>query len=155
MAHPRRDIARLERLMASWNPTHLIVLGPLTRVIRWGLKTDRRVTCQFADSFEFNPLLRFAKFGRLAKYPQRSAHRLGLQSRNQRLQVPDEAGRGPGQGHPRDWPYQRNPAQTPPREKPPGDAATLLYVGTVQTKKGVGDAIAPWRGSAPKDDRSG
>lgn len=142
MAHPRRDIARLERLMASWNPTHLVVLGPLTRVIRWGLKTDRRVTCQFADSFEFNPLLRFAKFGRLAKLL--NDPRIGWVSNHgtNACKSLTRLGVDPGKVIPWDWPYQRNPAQTPPREKPPGDAATLLYVGTVQTKKGVGDAIA-------------
>jgi glycosyltransferase involved in cell wall biosynthesis len=142
MAHPQRDIATLEPLMASWNPTHLIVLGPLTRVIRWGLRTNRRVTCQFADSFEFNPILRFAKFGRLAKLL--NDPRIGWISNHGTNACKSliKLGVDPGKVIAWDWPYQRSPAQTPPRQKPPGDAATLLYVGTVQTKKGVGDAIA-------------
>lgn len=141
--HPSRGIAGLRRLMAAWGPTHLIVLGPLTGVIRWGLRNDLRMMCQFADSFEFSALLRFAKFGRIASLlndPRiswvsnhgtnacRSLARIGVR---------------PEKLISWDWVHHRRPEQSQPRTPPPpGEEATLLYVGSVQPKKGVGDVIA-------------
>jgi len=140
-AHPRRQAGRIKRIMADWNPTHLVVLGPLTSLIRWGVETRRRTLCQFADSFDIPPLLRLLKYGGLAPLLNgegvdwisnhginacRSLVRLGV--------APDKVLAW-------DWPYVRRPHEAPPRRLGAGPHS-LLYVGTIQPKKGVGDAIA-------------
>lgn len=140
-AHPRRERAKVERLIAEWNPTHLVVLGPLTGIIRWGLRTGRKVSCVFADSFEINPLMRYLKFGRLAHVLNNPGvgwvanHGVNACASLARIGV------APEKIIAWDYIYHRDPAETPPRTRAPGREATLLYVGSLQPKKGVGDAI--------------
>ncbi len=139
-AHPKKQAGRIKQIMADWNPTHLVVLGPLTALIRWGVATNRKVLCQFADSFDIHPLMRLLKYGRLAPLLNgpgvdwisnhgvnacRSLARIGVK--------PDKLLAW-------DWPYVRRPDQTAVRTLGAGPHS-LLYVGTIQPKKGVGDAI--------------
>ena len=139
-AHPKKQAGRIKQIMEEWNPTHLVVLGPLTALIRWGVETERRVLCQFADSFDIHPFMRLLKYGRLAPLLNgagvdwisnhgvnacRSLARIGV-THDKLLAW--------------DWPYVRRPDQTPPRVLTSGPHS-LLYVGTIQPKKGVGDAI--------------
>lgn len=140
--HPRRGIARLRRLMAEWNPTDLIVLGALTGVLHWGTRTGRRVTCQLADSFEINPLIRYLKFGRLAH--TLNDPRVGWVTNHGTNACASlvRLGVDPAKIVAWDWPHSRHPSENPPRSGFAGGEATLLYVGTVQPKKGVGDVIA-------------
>src|ERR1035437_8529601 len=48
---PVRPSRRLIRVLAGFDPTHLVVLGPWSGIIRWGLRTNRRVPGGFARSF--------------------------------------------------------------------------------------------------------
>ena len=139
-AHPKRQSAQIKRQIAAWNPTHLIVLGPLTALIRWGLDSGCRVMCQMADSFNIHPLLRFVKYGRLpALLNDSRVERVANHGANAcrslvRIGVEQDKILA------WDWPYSRRPDALPPRVGPPSDPA-MLYVGTIQRKKGVGDAI--------------
>ena len=66
-AHPDRQANEVKRLVAAWDPTHLILMGPMPALIRWGISSGRRVICTMADSFGIHPLLRVLKYRRLAK----------------------------------------------------------------------------------------
>jgi glycosyltransferase involved in cell wall biosynthesis len=140
--HPKKQFGEIRRILKEWNPTHLVVLGPLTAVIRWGIATDRRVICQFADSFDINPLVRFLRYGPLAKLLNDrrvewvSNHGVNACRSLARLGV------SPDKILAWDWSYTRRPDDTPPRNVPPAGPVNLLYVGTLQPKKGVGDAIS-------------
>lgn len=140
-AHPKKQAGRIVQIMADWKPSHLVVLGPLTALIRWGVATDRKVLCQFADSFDIHPMMRLLKYGGLASLLNgegvdwisnhgvnacRSLARIGV--RPEKLLAWD-------------WPYVRHPEETPARRLTTGPH-NLLYVGSIQPKKGVGDAIA-------------
>jgi glycosyltransferase involved in cell wall biosynthesis len=139
--HPKREAAAVLKLIADWDPTHLIVLGPLPRLIRWGVMTGRRVLCQFADSFDINPLVRLYRYGRLARLLNDarvewvSNHGVNACRSLVRLGV------DPAKVLPWDWPYQRRPDQTPPRTAIPEGETSLLFVGTLQPNKGIGDTI--------------
>ena len=140
-AHPRRDAEEIRRLMAEWDPTHLIVLGPMPAIIRWGLSSGRRMMCQFADSFEINPILRLLRYGRLARLLNDpriewvSNH--GVNACRSLIRI----GVDPAKVLAWDWPYQRRPDQTPARATVPAGEPSLFYVGTIQPNKGVGDVI--------------
>lgn len=140
-AHPRWGAKAIIAQMAEWQPTHVVVLGPLNPLIRWAVGDRRRVMCQLADSFDVDPLNRLRKYGRIAKmlnHPGvewisnhgvnacRSLVRIGV-ARDKIL--------------PWDFPHVRHPDAVSVRTldlTAPGD---LLYVGTIQPSKGVGDAI--------------
>lgn len=140
-AHPRWDFAYIRAIMADWRPTHLVVLGPLTRVIRWGLANGCRVACQMADSFEFNPAIRLLKFGRLAPLLNRSGVDLVSNHGVNACRSLARIGVEPRKLIPWDWPYSRAPGQFPARELERDGEPSLLYVGSIQAKKGVGDAV--------------
>lgn len=140
-AHPRWKFSRVAAIIEAWRPTHLVVLGALTPLIGWGARRDLRLMCQMADSFEFSPVLRFAKFGRLAAVLNRpQVEWIGNHGENACRSLV-RIGTNPDKVLPWDWPYTRNPEQVPIRGLPQRRPHQLLYVGTVQTRKGVGDAI--------------
>jgi hypothetical protein len=59
------DPAPVIRMIADYDPTHLIVHGPLNALLRDGLKRDIHLGCILADSFNMHPLDRWLRFGRL------------------------------------------------------------------------------------------
>ena len=140
-AHPRREAAAIERILAEWNPTHLVVLGPLPPLIRWGIGTGRRVMCQIADSFDVNPLLRLYRYGRLARLLNDERVEWVSNHGANACRSLVRIGVDPAKVLAWDWPYGRRPDQVPARTAPPAGEATLLYVGTIQPAKGIGDVI--------------
>jgi hypothetical protein len=61
-----RNSGRALAMMADYDPTHLIVHGPITPLLRWGLRRGIKVGCVLADSFAMHPLDCWLRFGRLA-----------------------------------------------------------------------------------------
>ena len=60
---PRPIIAAIER----FDPTHLIVHGPMVKLLRWSLGRDLPLGCLLADSFLMNPLERWWRFAGLSR----------------------------------------------------------------------------------------
>lgn len=138
-AHPRYGFRRIREIMVEWKPTDLIVLGALSDAIQWGMRNGCRVMCQMADSFEIGSIVRFLKFGRLVKTlndPRVGwVTNHGTNACGSLVRLGVDASKVIAW----DWPYSRHPEQNEIRTGPTD--ATLLYVGTVQPKKGVGDII--------------
>jgi glycosyltransferase involved in cell wall biosynthesis len=142
MAHPRRQGHIVKRMIKEWGPTHLVVLGPMANLIRWGIVNRCRVFAQFADSFDIPLFLRLRRYGFLPsllndrRVEWISNHGFNACRSLQRIGV------GPEKVLPWDFPHQRRPDQIEPRSKPAGGSQRLLYVGTIQPAKGIGDVIA-------------
>lgn len=138
-AHPRYGFRHIRKIMAEWKPTDLIVLGALSDEIQWGMLNGCRVICQMADSFEINSIVRLLKFGRLTK--TLNDPRVGWVTNHgaNACEALIRLGVDASKVIAWDWPYSRHPEQNTIKEGPAD--GTLLYVGTVQPKKGVGDII--------------
>ena len=94
-----------------------------------------------ADSFEIHPLVRVLKY-----------HRLGTLLNDRRVEWVGNHGINacrslvgmgvdPAKVIAWDYPFARRPEDLPPRELAQEDVRTMLYVGAIQPKKGIGDAI--------------
>lgn len=140
-AHPRRQGGKIRRMMAEWRPTHVVFLGPVIPLIRWTLSAGMQVACQFADSFELDPIRRFLRYTRMRSTLNdervawvsnhgwnacRSLARTGIEASKVLAW---------------DWPYGRSPDQSAVRSLPDDEPRTLLYVGAVRPDKGVGDLL--------------
>jgi glycosyltransferase involved in cell wall biosynthesis len=138
---PDLDPAAIIRRIADYDPTHLIVHGPMQGLIRWGMRQDIRVGCVFADSFARGRLYRWLRFGRLPgllndpKVSLVANH--GVNAGRALVSLGVRADRV----IPWDYPHVRTPDQWPAKTLRSGARHTLLYVGSVEEKKGVGDLI--------------
>jgi glycosyltransferase involved in cell wall biosynthesis len=134
---PRPVIAAIER----FGPTHLIVHGPMTPLLRWGMRRGIAVGCVMADSFGANPLWRWWRFGRLAHWLNDPAVSLvanhGVNAARGLTRIGVRADKVIAW----DFPHVRTPEQFPVRSARAGRACDLLYVGSIEVKKGVGDLI--------------
>lgn len=143
-AGEHRDAQRravMDRI-AAFHPTHLIVLGPLPRVVRWGLRNGCRVMCLFADSFEVGLLRRLLRHGRLAALLNNprvdlvANHGVGACVSLARIGVRRD------KILPWDWVHLRRPSDAQPKTDPDPSRPSLLFVGSVIARKGIGDAVA-------------
>jgi glycosyltransferase involved in cell wall biosynthesis len=141
-ADPKREAHLILEHATRFNPTHLVVLGPLTDLLRWGVDTGRRTIGLLADSFEVGRVQRFMRYGRLASVLNAKGvdwianHGVNACRSLKRIGV------NPEKVIPWDYPYQRKPSDMPPRLCREKGNYTLLYVGALLNSKGVGDAIA-------------
>ncbi|WP_293883620.1 glycosyltransferase [Sphingomonas sp.] len=140
-AHPRKGAADIRRQMAAWNPTHVVVLGPMSPLIRWAIRTNRRVICQLADSFNYGMLTLLRKHGLLARLL--NDRRVEWVTNHGVNACRSLAGIGvdPDKIIAWDYPHVRRPDDLPPRTDGGTGGKGLLYVGTIQPDKGVGDVI--------------
>jgi len=138
----RWDSPETMRIVRAYRPTHLVVLGPLTRLIRWGLGAQARVLCIFADSFEIHPIRRLIRFGRLPallndpRIDWVGNHGLGACQSLARIGV------APDKILPWDWLHVREPRQRAPKASAGEAPHTLFYAGLVTERKGIRDVIA-------------
>ena len=141
-AHPLWNGRAVTRIVRHYDPTHLIVLGPLPGVIRWGIRRGRRVMCLFADSFNTGRLRRFLRYGRLAALL--NDHRVEWVA-NHGVNACESLGRiGVSRSKivPWDWPYHRQPSDLSPKTGAGKGMPTLVFVGLIHRKKGLGDVLA-------------
>ncbi|WP_257177986.1 MULTISPECIES: glycosyltransferase [Bradyrhizobium] len=127
--------------MAEFDPTHLIVLGPLTRFIKWGLKTNRALLCVCADSFDINPLRRLIRYGRIASVLNDT--RVSLVANHGIPSCLSLARIGVDRRKiiPWDWPHTRQPRDLEPKQSVGELPLTLFFAGLVTKRKGVGELI--------------
>lgn len=153
-ADPKTGQSDILAMISDFRPSHLVVNGPMSFIIEWGLERRCELMCILADSFNgglVRRLLRYRPLGRLLNRDGVSL--IGNHGLNASRSL---AGIGvdPAKIIPWDWPYARLPADTPVRSAPSPGSAKLLYVGTLQEDKGVGDlieaiALLKQAGSAP------
>lgn len=140
-ADPRRDSAIVLEFARQYNPSHLVVMGPLTSVLRWGVQTGRRTIGVFASSFETTRIRHLVRYGRLTSVLNSSPvewianHGLNACYSLKRIGVTPE------KIIPWDWPHTRKPSDLPPKAGWDGGRLSALYVGLLVKAKGVGDAI--------------
>ncbi|MCU4181134.1 glycosyltransferase [Bosea sp. BH3] len=139
-ADPKTDQKHILEIVAAWQPSHLIVNGPMRFVLEWGLANRCELMCILADSFNGGPLHRLFRYRPLARLLNRQGVALvanhGLNASHSLASI----GVAPRKIVPWDWPYLRSPADSPVRSLPAGTEG-LLYVGTLQENKGIGDLI--------------
>jgi glycosyltransferase involved in cell wall biosynthesis len=143
--YPRGAAARHQELMdlvASLEPTHLIVSAPIVPLLSWGLEQGMPVLPLFADSFRGDDLRTQVRNARLAfvlndpRIRFVANHNLAAALDLARIGVMDS------KIVPYDWPAVVSPKQHAPKQAPTGDwGLKLVYVGTVSEAKGVGDLL--------------
>ena len=127
--------------MERFDPTHLIVHGPMRGLIRWGTKRGLRVGCVFADSFHVNPLVRWLRYGWLARVLNDPAVSLVANHGRNAARGLVDLGVRADKVIAWDFPHIRTPDQFPVKAGRGGRACDLFYVGSIEPKKGVGDLI--------------
>ncbi|HEX5660788.1 MAG TPA: glycosyltransferase family 4 protein [Polyangiales bacterium] len=130
------------RLVASLDPTHLIVSAPIVPLLRWGMEQEIPVLPLFADSFRGDDLRTQVRNARLAfvlndpRIRFVANHNLAASLDLARIGVIDS------KIVPYDWPAVDSPAHNPAKQAPTGERGIkLLYVGMVCEAKGVGDLL--------------
>lgn len=135
------DPAPVIRMIADYDPTHLIVHGPMNALLRDGLKRDIHLGCILADSFNMHPLDRWLRFGRLPGLLNDKRVTLvanhGVNSARSLVKLGVQAEKV----IPWDYPQMRRPEHWPVKAAPAQGKLELLYVGSIGRKKGVGDVI--------------
>lgn len=128
-------------MVKAYDPTHLIVLGPLTRFIRWGLRNGRNVSCIFADSFEISFFRRLVRYGRLTTLL--TDDRVEWIANHGIASCMSLANLGVSRDKiiPWDWPYSRQPDDLEPKVHTDSGQSYIMFAGTVSERKGVGDLI--------------
>jgi len=129
------------RLIENYNPTHLVVLGPLTRFIRWGLENNRNTLCIFADSFEFSWLRRYVRYGRLVSLLNDKRLRWIGNHGTGACQSLANIGISPEKIIPWDWPHRRKPQDVAPKTRASDSKPSIFFAGLITKHKGVGDII--------------
>lgn len=140
-AHPKKNPVKISQMMNAWNPTHVVVLGPLPIQIRWATSRKRRVMCMMADSFNTHSFLQAVKNRRLVRLlnSDRVGH-LGNHGINACHSLA-RIGVNPDKIVAWDYPHTRRPSDLQPRKLNSSGVRKLLYVGAIQAHKGVGDSI--------------
>lgn len=130
------------KMVAEFDPTHLVVHGPMPHIIRWGVKRGIHTMGMFADSFNVQPIKRFIKYGNIAGLlNSRGVEWVGNHGINASLSLA-RLGVNRSKIIPWDWPHDHDPEGYPAKTVPARDVIpTLLYVGYISEAKGVGDAI--------------
>lgn len=140
-AHPEKQSAAVIAMMEAFRPTHVVVLTPMPRILRWARRSGARVLCQFADSFNVSLLRRWWRFGRLhAQLNDPVIEWVSNHGRNACASLV-RIGVDPAKVLPWDWPQARRPHDRAPKPALPEGRPTLFFAGEVIALKGVGDTI--------------
>lgn len=139
-ANPDTDPALILSLIERYDPTHLIVHGPMLALIRWGLARGVRLGVVMADSFA-NPYYRWIRFRGLPALLNHAGISLianhGANAARGLVALGVNAERVLAW----DFPHVRTPDLYAAKDKPGAAPYRLLYVGSISRKKGVGDLI--------------
>jgi len=140
-ANPLRNPRPLLHAIAAWQPTHVVVHGPMIRLLAGVSAMDVALSCMWADSFILPAWWRRLRYGNLARVlgdPRITL--IGNHGINAARGLA-ALGVDPARIVPWDFPHPRGPDQVAPRTLPAGPVRDLLYVGALDAKKGVTDAI--------------
>lgn len=140
-ANPYRDAAPVLAAIERFEPTHLVVQGPMLPLIRWGIRRKISTAVVLADSFASHPLYRWWRFGRLAGLLNDPGVTLVANHGANAARALVALGVRPDRVLAWDYPHVRTPDQFTPKLAPRSGPCQLLYVGSIEPKKGVGDVI--------------
>lgn len=138
---PREPMARALAMIADFAPTHLIVHGPIPPIIRWGIAQRIPVGCIFADSFATSRLYRWLRVGRIERLLADPGVTLIANHGRNAAQGLVDLGVPASRVLAWDFPHRRTPAMLPAKLAPQRSDHKLLYVGSLERKKGLGDLI--------------
>ena len=136
----RPDIRGLTELVASTDPTHLILRTPIRQLLTWALKRSVAIFPLLADSFE-NRGPRGRLENMLLKRLLNDERIPFVANHNVPASVSlAKIGVRPEKILPWDWPHELDPTNVPSRSAPTS-RPRLLYVGAVSVAKGVEECI--------------
>jgi glycosyltransferase involved in cell wall biosynthesis len=138
--NPDRNPGPVVKLIEQFAPTHLIVFGPMLPLIRWGLEHGVRLGVIMADSFA-NPYYRWVRFRTLPKLLNDPRVTLIANHGANAARALVGIGVQPTKVLAWDFPHHRRPETQPSKTGPASPPHTLLYVGSISAKKGVGDLV--------------
>ncbi len=149
----RPDFGQAFRQLAALSPTHLVVTTPRPELIAWGTSRGITVIAQFADTFTLTTsgLSLVKKIVRSVKHSYRT-RRLANVLNHQGVRVVGNhnlnasrdlvrIGVSAEKVVPWDWPPQVRPDTYDAKTLRTSGPWQLVYVGSVEPSKGVGDAI--------------
>lgn len=140
-ANPLRHPGRIIAMIRDYDPTHLVIHGPMLRLLRASLSQGMPVACMFADSFAMGRLRRALRFfGMVGLLNDPRIALVANHGENAARGLVD-LGVDAGKVMAWDFPHARHPGQFSPRLRPGGVPYELLYVGSLEKRKGVGDLI--------------
>ncbi|GLT02581.1 hypothetical protein GCM10007897_39970 [Sphingobium jiangsuense] len=136
-----RDWRDIAGLIEAFAPTHLVLHGPMTRLLAWTLQRPWRLACIFADSFEISWLRRRLIYGALPALLNRPKVEWVANHGENACRSLRAIGVDPAKIRVWDFPHDRKPHDLPPRTGPGDPPYVMLYVGALLASKGVGDLI--------------
>lgn len=140
-ANPLHHPERILRQIRDYYPTHLVIHGPMLRLLRGCLGLGVPVACMFADSFAISRLRRWLRFPGMVGLLNDPRIQLVANHGENAARGLTDLGVDPAKVMAWDFPHLRNPAMQAPRMRAKGPPYELLYVGSLETRKGVGDLI--------------
>jgi len=148
------DFSVITEMVVGFNPTHLVLTTPNPALLEWGINSGIDVLPQFADTFLFGsddlslarrflkPIKHAMKCRRLARALNSARVRwVGNHNVNACRDLV-RIGVSPKKVVPWDWPSMVKADDYEPKRLPGnGAVTTMVFVGVMNAKKGVGDAI--------------
>lgn len=151
-ADPYKDVGPAIAVMERFDPTHLIVHGPMPKLLRWGLNKRIAVGCVLADSFHLDPLRRWWRYRELPRLLNDPG--VTLVANHGINAARDLVGLGVAADKVLAWdfPHGRSPDDFAPKHLSPGGPKRLLYAGSIVRSKGVGELIRAVAHLSPRHD---
>jgi glycosyltransferase involved in cell wall biosynthesis len=150
--HPELKPAPVIAAAARFDPTDLVIFGPIRRLTAWAIARGARTACLFADSFHGNPLITYLRYGWIVPAMNRPQVTLVANHGANAARGLVRLGVRPDKVIAWDFPHVRTPDQFPVKAARGGNDCDLLYVGSIGRTKGVGDLIRA--GALLKDRRN-
>lgn len=132
----------LAKLVADYQPTHLVVRAPLKSVLGWAIKNQVSTITLLADTFfsrNWQLKLKNWQLKRLLNHPVIDwVGNHGIYASRTLAEV----GVNPKKIVPWDWPHLEQPLDFAPKQLQPDQVPfRLIYVGSLIERKGVGDVL--------------
>lgn len=126
----------------AWQPTHVLLRAPFTKVLRWAVEERVALGLTLADSFNERGLRNQWRHRTLARQLNSPAVSwIGNHGVNSCRSL-QAIGVSPAKIVPWDWPGHIDPKNFPPKPAPaPGAEWHMAFVGSVTQLKGVGDLL--------------
>lgn len=140
-ADPYRDPKPALAAMARFDPTHVVVHGPLPALLRWSLARKLAVGCVLADSFHQDPIRRWWRFHQLPGLLNKPQVSLVANHGSNAARALVDLGVSSRKVMAWDFPHERSPLDTMPKQLSSARTRRLLYVGSIVRSKGIGELI--------------
>lgn len=140
-ADPYRDPKPALAVMARFDPTHVVIHGPLPDLLRWGLGRRIAVGCLLADSFHLDPIRRWWRYRQLPRLLNMPGVSLVANHGVNAARGLVDLGVSARKVLAWDFPHERSPRDSLPKQLAPGRTRRLLYAGSIVRSKGIGELI--------------